>query len=223
MDDDNARIIADLLEVEEYDEQNKRALCPHHKEKTPSWIYNSKAHSYHCFSCGKNTDIIDAYMEKGLTYIEAVQKLFEHAGIKHSFGEHRVKDRAQYRYPKEESINEKSHVYEYLKLRHISPSTVDYADIREDSRGSIVFNYYDTNDVLKMVKYRPSRKVEKGENKMWCQKDADTTPLLFNMNRINIAEPLIICEGEIDCLALIESGCKNAVSVPLGAKKSWMD
>lgn len=163
-------------------------------------------------------------METGLTYIQAVQKLFEHAGVRHSFGEHGVKDRSNYRYPREEPLSDKSRVYEYLKKRCISPATADYADVREDAHGNMVFNYYDTNDVLKMVKYRPSRKVQHGENKMWCQKDADTAPLLFNMNRINVTEPLIICEGELDCLALIEAGCRNTVSVPLGANNyRWIE
>lgn len=154
----------------------------------------------------------------------AVQKLFEHAGVNYSFGEHGVKNKAQYRYPREEPDGDKSRVYEYLAKRQISRSVADYADIREDAEGNIVFNYYDTNDVLTMVKYRPSRKVEKGENKMWCQKGADTTPLLFNMNRVNVLEPLCICEGELDCLALIEAGCKNTVSVPLGAgNHKWVE
>lgn len=163
-------------------------------------------------------------METGLTYIQSVQKLFEHAGIQYSFGEHGVRSKPQYRYPKEEPLGDKSRVYEYLALRCISPETIDYADVREDAHGNIVFNYYDSNDVLTMVKYRPSRKVQKGENKMWCQKDADTAPLLFNMNRINVTEPLLICEGEVDCLALIEAGCKNVVSVPLGAgNHKWVE
>lgn len=224
MGDKNADIIAGLLDAEQYDERNRRALCPHHSEKTPSWIYNAKAHSFHCFACQRNTDIIDAYMENGFTYIAAVQKLFEHAGIAYSFGEHGVKSKAQYRYPREEPLGDRSRVYAYLAKRGITQTVADYADIREDAYGNIVFNYYDTNDVLTMVKYRPSRRVEDGENKMWCQKGADTTPLLFNMNRVNISEPLCICEGELDCLALIESGCKNTVSVPLGAgNHKWIE
>ena len=222
--DENASLIASILNVEKYDERNKRGLCPHHSENTPSWIYNTKGYSFKCFGCGRSTDLIDAYMETGLTYIKAVQKLFEHADIQYPFGEHGVRSKFQYRYPKEEPDGDKSRVYKYLSLRCISPETVDYADIREDSWGNIVFNYYDSNDVLTMVKYRPSREIQKGEDKMWCQKGADTTPLLFNMNRINTTEPLLICEGEIDCLALIEAGCKNAVSVPLGAgNHKWVE
>lgn len=82
------------------------------------------------------------------------------------------------------------------------------------------------NDVLTMVKYRPSRRVHKenGDIKNWCQTGADTSPLLFNMNRINTASSLLITCGELDCAAAIESGWKNAVSIPLGDQNTkWCD
>jgi len=224
--DRNAEIIASLLHLEKYDAVNKRALCCWHLEDSPSFIYNPKTWSFHCFGCGRNTDIIDAYMHTGLTYLGALQKLFEEAKIPMSFGEKGVQTKFQYRYPKEEPLNDKKNVYAYLGQRCISPETIDRVDVREDARGNIVFNYYDTNDVLCLVKYRPSRKIDKskGDLKSWCQKDADVTPLLFNMNRVNTTEPLLICEGEIDCMAAIESGFTNAVSVPLGANNyGWIE
>lgn len=156
-------------------------------------------------------------MEKGSTYIEAVEKLFDLAGISYSFGEKNIKTKYSYKYPTPVECENKDKVYEYFMLRKISPATVDYCDVRQDEQGNVVFNYYDSNDVLTMVKYRPSRKITKGENKTWCQKGADTTPLLFNMNRINTSKPLLITEGEPDAMAAIESGYTNTVSVPLGA------
>lgn len=157
------------------------------------------------------------FIYKGMTYLQACQKLFDLAGIKYSFGELGVKTKHQYRYPKEVPIGDKSKIYAYFKKRCISPQTLDYADVRQDKEGNIVWNYYDSNDVLTMVKYRPSRKIHKGENKCWCQKNADTSNLLFNMNRINTTAPLLICEGEPDCLSAIEAGFTNTVSVPLGS------
>lgn len=222
----NADIIAQLLNLEKYDAINKKALCPWHLEDSPSFIYNPKTYRFHCFGCGRNTDIIDAYMYTGLTYLESIQKLFEEAKIPISLGEKGIKTKYSYRYPKQEEINGKKNVYEYLGKRGISRETIDLADIREDQHGNIVFNYYDPNDVLTMVKYRPSHKIDKskGEIKAWCQKDADTTPLLFNMNRINISSPLLITEGEIDALAAIEAGYTNVVSVPLGANNyGWIE
>lgn len=217
--DRNATLMAEMLQLEDYDENNMKALCCFHHEDTPSLIYNPKNYTFHCFGCQKTVDILDVYMQtQHLTYIEAVQKLFEEAGIHYSFGEANVRTRHQYIYPQEVSKdNDMTQVYEYMASRGISKETVDYLDIRSDGEGNMVHNYYDTNDVLTNVKYRPARKVRKGTNKCWAQKGADTTPLLFNMNRINAGEPLVISEGEEDSAALIESGIHNAVSVPFGA------
>lgn len=217
--DDNAFLMAELLELDSFDEKNLKACCPYHSEDTPSFIYNKKSHSMHCFGCNKTVDIIDVLMEKGNTFLEASKYLFDKAGIEYSFGEKDVKTRHNYRYPHEEPLNDKHHVIEYWGKRGISKNVIDYLDIREDSHGNGVFNFYDTNDVLTMVKYRPARTIEKhsGQPKTWCQKDADTSAILFNMNRVNTSKPLLITEGETDCASAIEAGYINTVSVPLGA------
>lgn len=222
----NADIISELLGVEKWDSRNHKGLCPFHHEDTPSFIYNPKTYKMKCFGCGKIVDVLDAYVASGKTYMESVQALFEEADMAHAFGELGVRTRSQYRYPHEEPDSEKENVYRYLSMRGISKRTIDAADVREDPSGNIAFHYYDTNDVLCLVKYRPSRKIDKskGDIKAWCQKDADTMPLLFNMNRVNIDAPLLVCEGEIDCLAAIEAGWSNAVSVPFGANNyAWIE
>lgn len=223
--DRNATLMAEMLQLEDYDANNMKALCCFHHEDTPSLIYNPKNYTFHCFGCQKTVDIIDVYMQtQHLTYIEAVQKLFEEAGIHYSFGEAGVRTRHQYIYPQEVSKdNDMTQVYEYMASRGISKETVDYLDIRSDGEGNMVYNYYDTNDVLTNVKYRPARKVRKGTNKCWAQKGADTTTLLYNINRINTGESITIVEGENDLAALIEAGIHNAVSVPFGAGNfSWI-
>ena len=165
----------EALNVTDYDENRMRCCCPFHQEKTPSFIYNPKAKNCHCFSCQATTDLISARMKgQGETFVEATEKLFDLAGVTYSFGEHGVKTRHQYRYPHAEQNEHKEQVYKYLQSRKLSQATVDYLDIRQDDEGNCVFNYYDTNDTLCMVKYRPSRKVKKGENKNWCQPGADT-------------------------------------------------
>lgn len=223
--DDNARIIVQELGITDFDERNMKCCCPFHQEDHASFIYNKKAFNFRCFgSCGRSYDILDVFMYKGMTYAEACKRLFELADIPYSFGELGVKTKRHYRYPHEVPCTDKSKVYAYFKQRKISPETLDYADVRQDEDGNVVFNYYDTNDVLTMVKYKPSHKVKHGQAKCWCQQGADTSPLLFNMNRINIDSPLLICEGEPDCLSAIEAGFKNAVSVPLGSSNlHWID
>lgn len=225
--DGNAEFMAEILELEDYDEKNMKAKCPYHDEDTASFIYDKKHYRFHCFGCQKRVDVIDTLMEKrNLTYLDATKELFERAGISYSFGEQGVKTKSQYRYPVEVPLNDRHNVIEYWGKRGISKAVLDYLDVREDKNGNGVFNYYDLNDVLTMVKYRPARTIIKssGDIKNWCQKDADTLPILFNMNRINTADPLLICEGETDCMSAIEAGYLNTVSVPLGAGNThWIE
>lgn len=223
--DRNAQIIVEELGITDFDEKNMKCCCPFHQEDHASFIYNKKAFNFRCFgSCGRSYDILDVFMYKGATYAEACKKLFELAEMPYSFGELGVKTKRHYRYPHEVPYTDKSKVYAYFEQRKISRETLDALDVRQDSEGNVVFNYYDTNDVLTMVKYKPSHKVQHGQAKCWCQQNSDTAPLLFNMNRINVNSPLLICEGEPDCLSAIEAGFKNAVSVPLGSSNlHWID
>ena len=223
--DRNAQIIVEELGITDFDEKNMKCCCPFHQEDHASFIYNKKAFNFRCFgSCGRSYDILDVFMYKGATYAEACKKLFELAEMPYSFGELGVKTKRHYRYPREVPCTDKSKVYAYFEQRKISRETLDALDVRQDSEGNAVFNYYDTNDVLTMVKYKPSHKVQHGQAKCWCQQNSDTAPLLFNMNRINVNSPLLICEGEPDCLSAIEAGFKNTVSVPLGSSNlHWID
>ena len=225
--DNAADIMADVLQIENYDRKNRKGLCCFHNEKTPSFIYDSKRQRFHCFSCQKSVDIVDSFMEgKHLTFNEAISKVFELAGMEVPMGEVGVKTEPSYKYPTEIKCDDKSQVYEYWTKRKISQATIDYCDVRQDEHGNTVFNYYDTNDVLCLVKYRPSRKIDKskGDLKAWCQKGADTMPLLWNMNRINTTQPLLIVEGEGDCMSAIEAGYLNTVSVCFGAGNyTWIE
>ena len=204
--------------------QTARVYCC--ETSTHSFVLEDFILTGNCFGCSKNADLIDIFMLGGMTYLEAVQALFDEAGMVYSFGELGVKTKSEYRYPQVDDCGSKDLVYAYMKQRGISPATIDYAGVTQDSHGNIVFNYYDTNDVLCMCKYRPSHKIDKskGEIKNWCQKDADTMPLLFNMNKINASEPLLLTEGEGDALAAIECGFTNTVSVPFGSQNfQWIE
>jgi twinkle protein len=215
--DRNAFIMADLLQLKDFDDKNLKSVCPFHNEDTPSFVYNKKLYNFHCFgACGTSYDIIDILMKQGNTFLDATKRLFEYAEMEYSFGEKNVKTKVKYRYPHDENGDMKQ-VNEYWGKRGISKDTLDYLNIGSDDNGNTVIRYYDTNDVLTMVKYRPAKSIKHGETKIWCQKDSDTTPLLFNMNRINVNQPLLIVEGEPDAMSAIEAGYFNTVSVPLGA------
>ena len=196
--DRTADLIAEILEVENYDEHNKKGCCPFHHEKTPSFIFNPKTYKYHCFGCNKNVDIVDAFIEgQHLTFNEAVSKVFELADMDIPMPEVGLKSNKNYRYPSLTNAD-KTPVYEYLAKRGISKEIVDYAGLSCDGKGNIEFPFYDSNDVIKTVKLRPARRVDKtkGEIKTWVQKDTDHENVLFLQNLANPEFPLLITEGE---------------------------
>lgn len=58
------------------------ALCPFHREKTPSFSLNAKLQIFHCFGCQKSGDVFTLVMELDrLTFREALKVLARRAGI----------------------------------------------------------------------------------------------------------------------------------------------
>lgn len=58
-------------------------LCPFHNEKSPSFNVRPSTNSYHCFGCGAGGNAFRFVMEHdGLTFMEAVKRLAEAAGIR---------------------------------------------------------------------------------------------------------------------------------------------
>ena len=62
---------------------SKKACCPFHHEKTPSFNINESKGFYHCFGCGESGDAIKFVQKmEGLTFVEAVKKLADACGVK---------------------------------------------------------------------------------------------------------------------------------------------
>lgn len=61
---------------------NFKALCPFHKEKTPSFSINTQRQSFKCFGCGEGGDAFGFIMRhEGVEFMDAVRMLAERAGI----------------------------------------------------------------------------------------------------------------------------------------------
>jgi len=59
-----------------------KALCPFHKEKTPSFTVNIDKQIFHCFGCGIGGNVFGFLMQHDrLTFPEAVRQLAEHMGV----------------------------------------------------------------------------------------------------------------------------------------------
>ena len=108
--------------------------------------------------------------------------------------------------------------YEWLSKRGISAKTADQMKLFSAERyfskigkttDAVGFPYY-RGGALVSAKYRSI--VEKD-----FTQESGGAQDFFGLDEVIAGQPLIIVEGEIDCLTLMELGFKNAVSVPSGA------
>src|ERR1700704_627924 len=61
---------------------NFTALCPFHKEKTPSFNVNPQKQIFHCFGCHKGGDVFRFVQEyESIGFVDAVRRLAERAKI----------------------------------------------------------------------------------------------------------------------------------------------
>jgi DNA primase len=76
-------IVGAAVELKTAGSGRLKGLCPFHTEKTPSFTVSRTRQAYHCFGCGKGGDAVDFLQEyEGLTFVEALRKLADRAGIR---------------------------------------------------------------------------------------------------------------------------------------------
>lgn len=123
-----------------------------------------------------------------------------------------------YRQLPQRPITVRDEAVEYMKSRGISEEVTKRFSItvQEKAKNILVFPFKDPDGHLMAVKYRKTdfrRGIDK--NKEWFEKD--TMPILFGMDQCKGFDRLILTEGQLDSLSVIEAGIENAVSVPTGA------
>ena len=82
---------------------NLKAVCPFHKEKTPSFMVSPSRGSYYCFGCGAKGDIfsfVEAF--EGLDFKRALEVLAKRAGVPIT-------------YERSEKSNKKDKLYEIME------------------------------------------------------------------------------------------------------------
>lgn len=195
--------------------KNNKCLCFNHSEKHESMSYYAKGKYYKCFSCGFQYDIFDHYQQYyNLSFLEAVKSIVKdfNLNIDVIINE---SDRKPKKSPtKHENYNK--NILTYCEKRNISKATIDYVGVKENNN-CVVFEYRNELGEHLANKYRKTKKSE--GPKMWFEKGTNVNTL-FNMDKINISDPLLITEGEFDCLSAIESGFKNTVSIPSGVNST---
>ena len=180
----------------------KQGVCPwsntcrqpkNHKKKCSSYDWERGLGT--CHNCNKSYQL-HTYERKGATDKEYIRPVDP---------------------PKEEFNIPRTKVAEWFETRGISTDTLIDLQVSEGSEympqtgkteNTIKFNYYVGSQLIN-VKYRDGRKnfkLYKGAEKVF-----------YNINSIVGYDSCVITEGEMDVLALHESGIRNAISVPNGA------
>ena len=191
--------------------KNNKCLCFKHSESNPSMSYDTKKKKFKCFSCGASYDIFNHYQEYyNKSFLEAVKSIVNDFGMNIDININESDRKARKEPTRYEKGN--NNILSYCEKRNISKATLDYIGVKENGN-CIVFEYRNELGEHLANKYRRTKK--SNGPKMWFEKDTNVNTL-FNMDKVNVSEPLLITEGEIDCLSAIESGFKNSVSIPSG-------
>lgn len=195
--------------------KNNKCLCFNHKDKNPSMSFDLKRKKFKCFACSYSYDIFNHYQQYyNLSFLEALKSIVSdfNLNIDVIINE---SDRKPKKSPtKHENYNK--NILTYCEKRNISKATIDYVGVKENNN-CVVFEYRNELGEHLANKYRKTKKSE--GPKMWFEKGTNVNTL-FNMDKINISDPLLITEGEFDCLSAIEAGFKNAVSIPSGVNST---
>lgn len=195
--------------------KNNKCLCFLHSESNPSMAFDSKKKKFKCFSCGQSYDIFNHYQEHyNQSFLEATKSIVRDFNLNIDIIINDT-DRKLKKAPTKHN-NYTENILSYCEKRNISKSTIDYVRVKENNN-CVVFEYKNELGEHLANKYRKTKKSE--GPKMWFEKGTNVNTL-FNMDKVNVSEPLLITEGEFDCLSAIESGFKNTVSIPSGVNST---
>lgn len=209
------RLISEYLAAKGYEWRrrgdNAIMNCPFCDDKERKFAINLKTGCYNCLhlnNCGKKGNFYDFQRALG----DEPERMYPKTG----FAEWSRKK--TFTLPKTKLVKPTQDATDYLHARGISDATIHYFHIKSLRPGVVSFPYYRDGEIIN-IKHMMIERID-GKKKMWSETGAE--PILFNRDNI-IGEEITICEGEIDCMSLVQCGIP-AVSVPMGAKNfDWLE
>lgn len=134
----------------------------------------------------------------------------------------------EYTQPKYQVNDLTDSIISYFEKRCISKDVLIRTGVRSVKNFNqeyAVFQFFE-GDKLVMNKLRLPREARivkgKKEQKEW--KEPGGKHVLWNMNNIDTEKPVVLTEGMIDALSVIEAGYENTVSIPSGTNDmTWIE
>lgn len=198
-------LISDGMNLEKVGTKYK---CPNkaaHKngDRNPSMSWDPKALQFYCFTCGEKIDIYKLHRQQGLNYAEILDK----------YG---LLDNAEADFSAENDFE--------LELGDLTQLQIDYLigrGISEETAAYFKLSNHDGNILIPYLSSRGSltggkvKNLKNQQPKYFSVKGS--TFGLFNKSNLSTKEPLIITEGEFDCMILHQVGFSNVSSIGTGA------
>lgn len=205
-------IIIDQLHLERV---GTKYRCPNkmehrHGDRNPSMAWDDDLLQFKCFGCGRLLDIYTLYREYlNYTHAEVVREILGKDNVKDTS---MVRNRATFESKAKELTALTDEQIEYLHKRELNDDTIHNFRL-QNHQGMITFPYFQ-NDIMIGCKTRKPAKHIDGPKYLSL---TGSKPGLFNYDGVSTDKPLIICEGEFDCMIIFQSGFENVVSVGAGA------
>lgn len=192
----------------------------HHDQETFS--INVDKHTFNCLrgKCGQRgtfKELCDRYDEKADYYTEWLK-----ANGKEYYKQEK------YVAPQYKTSELGTKTISYFNSRGISKTSLESTGVKTIiNNGSeyAVFQFFDGEQhVMNKIRITWKQRMIKGklESKEWKEKGGKH--VLWNIKNIDITKPVVISEGMIDALSIIEAGYKNTVSIPSGTNDmTWIE
>jgi len=215
-----------LREFRETGKELEAKFCPFcnggQKNDQYTFSINTEKHTFNCLrgKCG----------EKG-TFKELCEKYGVEAEyylqwLKENNKDHRPTN--VYIKPQYQVTKISDNTSAYFKSRGINKITLENADVKSithNGQDYAVFQFYQ-DEVLVMNKVRLPRtqKIINGKKELKEWKEKGGKHVLWNMDHVAKELAVIITEGMVDALSVMECGLMNVVSIPSGTNDlTWID
>ena len=179
---------------------------------------NQKSDNQYKFYMNAENGAFKCYREKHCGRTGSFYELLEHFGLEDEFEfeDDDIDYQQNYTKPEVKTNDPSGPVEEYLDLRCIDKEIWQKHNVKEKD-GNIAFEYYQDGELV-LVKYRTASK----DKRYW--QEGGGKPVLWEIDKVNPEKPLVICEGELDKLAIHQAGYENVVSVPFGTNNlKWIN
>lgn len=191
-------------------------------QDTFTFSINVDKHAYVCMrgKCGEKgtfQQLCEQHNEKADYYLEWLKE-----------NKKEYSPAREYTQPKYKVKDLTDSIIAYFEKRCISKETLIKTGVRSingNGQEYAVFQFFE-GDKLVMNKIRLPRepKIVNGKKELKEWKEAGGKHVLWNMNNVDTNKPVVLTEGMIDALSVIESGYDNTVSIPSGTNDmTWIE